>query len=90
MNVRYFQFIVRVARASNTNIIFPIIITTVPPSSLDPVLSPEQIYRVLAMIYRAARAVAEFANNAKRETKARGKTVNDGSGVLVNGTCLTG
>jgi len=77
-----FQFVVRVARAFNTDIDFPVVITTVPPStqlSLDPVLS-QQIYRALAN-YLVSRVSAELANNdtAEEETE-QDRVVSDGSG----------
>ena len=76
-----FQFVVRVARAFNTDIDFPVVITTVPPStqlSLDPVLS-QQIYRALAN-YLVSRVSAELANNdtAEEETE-QDRVVSDGS-----------
>ena len=79
----------RVAKAFNTDIIFPVVITTVPPSaqpSIDPVLS-QQIYRALAN-YLASRVAAELANdNAEEETEVGGQTVSDGSGTSTNGRC---
>lgn len=79
----------RVAKAFNTDITFPVVITTVPPSaqpSIDPVLS-HQIYRALAN-YLASRVAAELANdNAVEETEVGGQTVSDGSGALANGRC---
>ena len=75
----------RVARAFNTDIDFPVIITTVAPSaqpSLDPVLS-QQIYRALAN-YLVSRASAELANDdtAEEETEpGMDRVVSDGSGV---------
>ena len=79
----------RVAKAFNTDITFPVIITTVPPSaqpSIDPVLS-QQIYRALAN-YLASRVAAELANdNAEEETEAGGQTVCDGSGASTYGRC---
>lgn len=81
------RFIVRVAKAFNTDITFPVVITTVPPSaqpSIDPVLS-HQIYRALAN-YLASRIAAELANDkAVEETEVGGQTVSDGSGALANG-----
>ncbi len=80
----------RVAKAFNTDIKFPVVITTVPPSSqpsIDPVLS-QQIYRALAN-YLSSRVAAELANdNAEEETEAEGQTISDGSGAPVNGKCL--
>lgn len=77
----------RVAKAFNTDITFPVVITTVPPSaqpSIDPVLS-HQIYGALAN-YLASRIAAELANdNAVEETEVGGQTVSDGSGALANG-----
>ena len=77
------------AKAFNTDITFPVVITTVPPSaqpSIDPVLS-HQIYRALAN-YLASRVAAELANdNAVEETEAGGQTVSDGSGASVSGRC---
>lgn len=79
----------RVAKAFNTDIKFPVVITTVPPSaqpSIDPVLS-QQIYRALAN-YLSSRVAAELANdNAEEETEAEGQTISDGSGASVNGKC---
>ena len=79
----------RVAKAFNTDITFPVVITTVPPSaqpSIDPVLS-QQIYRALAN-YLASRVAAELANdNAEEETEMGGETVSDGSGPPANGRC---
>ncbi|KAL9979587.1 hypothetical protein ACROYT_G017268 [Oculina patagonica] len=81
------RFIVRVAKAFNTDIKFPVVITTVPPSSqpsIDPVLS-QQIYRALAN-YLSSRVAAELASdNAEEETEAEGQTISDGSGTPVNG-----
>lgn len=79
------RFIVRVARAFNTDIVFPVTITTTPPcvqSTLDPVLS-QQIYRALAN-YLVSRVSAELAND---ETAQEGTepgfsgVVSDGSGA---------
>ena len=79
----------RVAKAFNTDITFPVVITTVPPSaqpSIDPVLS-QQIYRALAN-YLASRVAAELANdNAEEEAEVGGQTVSDGSGASANGKC---
>ncbi len=81
-----FQFIVRVEKAFDTNITFPVVITTVPPSSVDPALS-QDIYRALAN-YLTSRAAARLANdNAEAETEARGQTARNGSGTPVNGKC---
>ena len=88
-----FQFIVRVAKAFDTNITFPVLMTTVPPSSVDPALSSQEINRVLALIanlYLATRAnaAAGLANdNAEEEAEARGQTARNGSGTTVNGKC---
>lgn len=77
------------AKAFNTDITFPVVITTVPPNaqpSIDPVLS-QQIYRALAN-YLASRVAAELANdNAEEETEVGGQTVSDGSGASANGRC---
>ena len=79
----------RVAKAFNTDITFPVVITTVPPSaqaSIDPVLS-QRIYSALAN-YLASRVAAELANdNAEEETEAEGQTVGDESGAPTNGKC---
>ena len=58
----------RVARAFNTDIDFPVIITTVPPCA-HPVLG-QQIYRALAN-YLVSRVSAELANDdtAEEETE---------------------
>lgn len=84
-----FQFIVRVAKAFNTEIKFPVVITTVPPSaqsSIDPILS-QQIYAALAS-YLSSRVAAELANdNAEEETEAGGQTVTDESETPANGKC---
>ena len=75
----------RVARAFNTDIDFPVITTTVPPSaqpSIDPVLS-QQIYRALAN-YLVSRVSAELANDdtAEEETEpGMGQVVSDRSGA---------
>ena len=76
------------AKAFNTDITFPVVITTVPPSaqpSIDPVLS-HHIYRALAN-YLASRVAAELANDNAVEETERGQTVSDGSGALPNGRC---
>lgn len=73
----------RVARAFNTDIEFPVIITTVPPSaqpSIEQVLS-HQIYSALAN-FLASRVSAELASNeaADEETEAGiGRVARDGS-----------
>ena len=78
----------RVARAFNTDIDFPVIITTVPPCaqpSIDPVLS-QQIYRALAN-YLVSRVSAELANDdtAEEETEpGMGRVVSDRSGAQGN------
>ena len=75
----------RVARAFNTDIDFPVIITTVPPCaqpSIDPVLS-QQIYGALTN-YLVSRVSAELANDdtAEEETEpGMGRVVSDRSGV---------
>lgn len=74
------RFKVRVKKAFNTEIIFPIVITTVPPSaepSVDPVLR-EHIYIALAN-YLASRAAAELDNDAQEATEGERNTVWDGS-----------
>ena len=74
-----------VARAFNTDIDFPVIITTVPPCaqpSIDPVLS-QQIYRALAS-YLVSRVSAQKANDdtAEEETEpGMGRVVSDRSGA---------
>lgn len=76
------RFIVRVKKGFNTDVVFPVVITTVPPSaepSIDPALS-QQIFRALAN-YVASRAAAELDNDAKEETEGGGDTVRDESGV---------
>ena len=73
----------RVARAFNTEIEFPVIITTVPPSaqpSIEQVLS-HQIYSALAN-YLASRVSAELASDeaADEETETgMGRVALDGS-----------
>ena len=72
----------RVKKAFNTDVVFPVVITTVPPSaepSIDPALS-QQIFRALAN-YVASRAAAELDNDAQEETEGGGDTVRDESGV---------
>lgn len=67
-------------KAFNTEIIFPIVITTVPPGaepSVDPVLR-EHIYIALAN-YLASRAAAELDNDAQEATEGERNTVWDGS-----------
>lgn len=74
------RFKVRVKKAFNTEIIFPIVITTVPPGaepSVDPVLR-EHIYIALAN-YLASRAAAELDNDAQEATEGERNTVWDGS-----------
>ncbi|RMX52135.1 hypothetical protein pdam_00015160 [Pocillopora damicornis] len=74
------RFKVRVKKAFNTEIIFPIVITTVPPSaepSVDPVLR-EHIYIALAN-YLASRAAAELDSDAQEATEGERNTVWDGS-----------
>lgn len=77
------RFKVRVARAFNTEIEFPVIITTVPPSaqpSIEQVLS-HQIYSALAN-YLASRVSAELASDeaADEETETgMGRVALDGS-----------
>lgn len=68
-----FQFIVRVAKAFNSVITFPVVMTSEPPCvrpSIDPVLS-QHIYRALAD-YLVARASADLANDetGQEETEA--------------------
>ena len=80
LTVNSMQFKVRVKKAFNTEIIFPIVITTVPPSaepSVDPVLR-EHIYIALAN-YLASRAAAELDNDAQEATEGERNTVWDGS-----------
>ena len=78
----------RVARAFNTDIDFPVIITTVPPCaqpSIDPVLS-QQIFRALAN-YLVSRVSAELANEDTAEEEAEpgmGRVVTDRSGAQGN------
>ena len=73
----------RIARAFNTEIEFPVIITTVPPSaqpSIEQVLS-HQIYSALAN-YLASRVSAELASDeaADEETETgMGRVALDGS-----------
>ncbi|XP_078363601.1 arrestin domain-containing protein 4-like isoform X2 [Oculina patagonica] len=79
------RFIVRVVKAFDTNITFPVVITTVPPSSVDPALSQE-IYKALAN-YLVSRAAARLANdNAEAETEARGQTSRNESGTPIDGS----
>lgn len=84
-NFPSFQFTVRVAKAFNTIIKFPIVITTAPPSPTDPVQSPQEIYKVLAQLYRAAHFAVEFVN--RKKSNAGGQTMNDESGEATNGKC---
>lgn len=68
----------RVKKAFNTDIIFPVVITTVPPNtepSADPVLR-EQIFIALAN-YLASRAAAELDSNAQEATEGERNTVWD-------------
>ena len=63
----------RVAKAFNSDITFPVVMTSEPPCvrpSIDPVLS-QHIYRALAD-YLVARASADLANNetGQEETEA--------------------
>lgn len=72
------KFKVRVKKAFNTDIIFPVVITTVPPStepSANPVLR-EQIFIALAN-YLASRAAAELDSNAQEATEGERNTVWD-------------
>lgn len=70
------RFIVRVAKAFNTDITFPVVITSEPPCpqpSIDPVLS-QQIYRALAN-YLVSRASAELASNEAGEEETEPEQV---------------
>ena len=72
----------RVARALNSEIRFPVVITTVPPTSTttpDTVVS-QQIYTALAN-FLASRISAELASDgaAEEETESGGRVVNDGA-----------
>ncbi len=70
---------VRVAKAFDTKITFPVIITTVPPSSIV-----ADMGRRVAN-YLASREAAEPANvNAEEEIEAGKQTVSDGSGTPAN------
>ena len=77
-----------VARAFNTDIDFPVIITTVPPCaqpSIDPVLS-QQIYRALTN-YLVSRVPLNYPNDdtAEEETEpGMGRVVSDRSGAQGN------
>lgn len=69
----------RVKKAFNTDLIFPVVITTVPPNtepSADPFLR-EQIFIALAN-YLASRAAAELDSDAQEATERERNTVWDG------------
>ena len=69
----------RLKKAFNTDIIFPVVITTVLPNtepSADPFLR-EQIFIALAN-YLASRAAAELDSNAQEATEWERNTVWDG------------
>ena len=70
----------RVAKAFNTDITFPVVITSEPPCpqpSIDPVLS-QQIYRALAN-YLVSRASAELASNEAGEEETEPEQVGTAS-----------
>ena len=69
----------RLKKAFNTDIIFPVVITTVPPNtepSSDPFLR-EQIFIAIAN-YLASRAAAELDSDAQEVTEGERNTVWDG------------
>lgn len=74
------RFIVRVAKAFNSDITFPVVMTSEPPCvrpSIDPVLS-QHIYRALAD-YLVARASADLANNETGEEETEAEIGEDAS-----------
>ena len=69
----------RLKKAFNTDIIFPVVITTVPPNtepSADPFLR-EQIFIAIAN-YLASRVAAELDSDAQEATERERNTVWDG------------
>ena len=69
----------RVNKAFNTDIIFPVVITTVPPNTephADPFLR-EQIFIAISN-YLASRSAAEVDSDAQEATEGERNTVWDG------------